>query len=170
MKFRHQNFNSAQFAADEKVGFVYAFFINSNIDVLHQSIKAYKAQYPEGRVIVGVATVVTESESDKALVEEGRTNYALHFKDGRKITVNTKQQLDTFTEQSTETFEVETKKIEVLDGSASEVKQQLQQLNVDGLIDEFMLHIPVRNHELRMKTVKQMSPAKHVINEKEGIV
>ncbi|WP_454909890.1 MsnO8 family LLM class oxidoreductase [Staphylococcus saprophyticus] len=162
--------NSAQFAADEKVGFVYAFFINSNIDVLHQSIKAYKAQYPEGRVIVGVATVVTESESDKALVEEGRTNYALHFKDGRKITVNTKQQLDTFTEQSTETFEVETKKIEVLDGLASEVKQQLQQLNVDGLIDEFMLHIPVQNHELRMKTVKQMSPAKHVINEKEGIV
>ncbi|UQW82058.1 hypothetical protein [Staphylococcus edaphicus] len=162
--------NSAQFAADEKVGFVYAYFINSNVDVLHKSIKAYKQRYPEGRVIVGVASVVTENESDRVLVEEGRTNYALHFKDGRKITVNTKQQLETFTEQSRETFEVETKKIEVLEGSALEVKRQLQQLNIEGLIDEFMLHIPVQNHHLRMKTVKQLAPTNQVLNEKEGII
>ncbi|MBO3065539.1 MsnO8 family LLM class oxidoreductase [Staphylococcus shinii] len=162
--------NSAQFAANENVGFVYAFFINSNVDTLRSAVKSYKQQYPEGRFIVAIAAVVTENENDKALVKAGRTNYALHFKDGRKITVNTKEQLEDFINQSTEHFEVEEKQIEVLEGSAAEVKQQLVQLNNEGLIDEFMLHMPVQNHKLRLKTVEQLAPLYTIANQKEGVL
>ncbi|MGD6886474.1 MsnO8 family LLM class oxidoreductase [Staphylococcus shinii] len=162
--------NSAQFAANENVGFVYAFFINSNVDTLRSAVKSYKQQYPGGRFIVAIAAVVTENENDKALVKAGRTNYALHFKDGRKITVNTKEQLEDFINQSTEHFEVEEKQIEVLEGSAAEVKQQLVQLNNEGLIDEFMLHMPVQNHKLRLKTVEQLAPLYTIANQKEGVL
>ncbi|UBV35268.1 MsnO8 family LLM class oxidoreductase [Staphylococcus xylosus] len=162
--------HSAQFAAKENVGFVYAFFINSNVDILRSAVKSYKQQYPEGRFIVAVAAVVTENENEKALVEEGRTNYALHFKDGRKITVNTKEQLEEFSKQSAEHFEVEEKQIDVLEGSAAEVKHQLSQLNNEGLIDEFMLHMPIQNHKLRVKTVEQLAPSYTIANQKEGVL
>lgn len=161
---------SAQFAANENVGFVYAFFINSNVDMLRSAVKSYKQQYPEGRFIVAVAAVVTENEKDKELVKDGRTNYALHFKDGRKITVNTKEQLEAFSKQSTEHFEVEEKQIDVLEGSANEVKHQLSQLNNEGLIDEFMLHMPIQNHKLRVKTVEKLAPSYTIANQKEGVL
>ncbi|RRR87803.1 LLM class flavin-dependent oxidoreductase, partial [Streptococcus pneumoniae] len=127
-------------------------------------------QYPEGRFIVAVAAVVTENEDEKALVEEGRTNYALHFKDGRKITVNTKEQLEEFSKQSAEHFKVEEKQIDVLEGSAAEVQHQLSQLNNEGLIDEFMLHMPIQNHKLRVKTVEQLAQSYTIANQKEGVL
>ncbi|MDN6571461.1 MAG: LLM class flavin-dependent oxidoreductase, partial [Staphylococcus equorum] len=161
---------SAQFAATEKVGFIYAFFINSNIETLQQALKDYKQQFPEGRVIVGVAAVVSENKEEQALVKEGSTNYALHFDDGRKITVNTKEQVETFKKQSDEDFEVEEKQIDVFNGSADEIKQQLNQLNRDGNIDEFMLHMPVQNHKLRIKTVEQLAITNNKEKQKEGVL
>lgn len=162
--------SSAQFAATEKVGFIYAFFINSNIETLQQALKDYKQQFPEGRVIVGVAAVVSENKEEQALVKEGSTNYALHFDDGRKITVNTKEQVETFKKQSDEDFEVEEKQIDVFNGSADEIKQQLNQLNRDGNIDEFMLHMPVQNHKLRIKTVDQLAITNNKEKQKEGVL
>lgn len=161
---------SAQLAAEEQVGFIYAYFINSNINVLKQAISTYKSIYPEGKVIVAVAAVVTETQDDQDLVEEGRTNYALHFKDGKKITVNTKSQVETFKKQSNEVFTIEEKQIEVFNGSANDIRDQLNQLNKEGNINEFMLHMPVYKHALRVKTVKQLAPIYKNKFQREGVV
>ncbi|WP_436862652.1 MsnO8 family LLM class oxidoreductase [Staphylococcus caeli] len=162
--------NSAILAAKEKVGFVFAYFINSDKEILHKAIRKYKSEYPEGRVIVTVATVITDNEAERQMVEAGRTNYALHFEDGRKITVNTKEQLDDFTAQSTEQFQVTAKQTGVLSGDVETIKSELNQLNRDGAIDEFMIHMPVANHALRVKTVEQLAPATEIYNKKVGIV
>lgn len=161
---------SAQLAAEEQVGFIYAYFINSNINVLKQAISTYKSIYPEGKVIVAVAAVVTETQDDQDNVEEGRTNYALHFKDGKKITVNTKSQVETFKKQSNEAFTIEEKQIEVFNGSANDIRNQLNQLNEEGNINEFMLHMPVYKHALRVNTVKQLAPIYKKEFQREGVV
>jgi len=162
--------NSAILAANEKVGFVFAFFINSDKEILYKAIHKYKSEYPEGRVIVALAAVITDNETERRMVEAGRTNYALHFEDGRKITVNTKEQLADFKAQSNEQFQVVAKQTEVLSGSVETVKSKLTQLNRDGVIDEFMIHMPVVNHALRVKTVEQLAPTIQIYNKKVGIV
>ncbi|MCI8279611.1 MAG: LLM class flavin-dependent oxidoreductase, partial [Staphylococcus xylosus] len=50
------------------------------------------------------------------------------------------------------------------------VKHQLSQLNNEGLIDEFMLHMPIQNHKLRVKTVEQLAPSYTIANQKEGVL
>lgn len=162
--------NSAELAAKERVGFIYAYFINSNDKALKEAVQSYKAIYPEGRMIVAVAAVVAENLEQLEKVEAGRTNYALHFEDGRKITVNNQSQVDLFRQQSTEKFEIEEKRIDVFTGQAHQIKDAIAKLNVDGDIDEFMLHMPVHDAQLRKQTVIQLAPVNSEQLEKEGII
>ena len=148
---------SARFAAEEKVAFIYAYFLNSDNELLQKAIRTYKAFYPEGRIIVALAAVVSNSEAEYALIEEGRTNYVLHFDDGQKLTVSSEHQIDDFKKQSSRTFEIEAQQIEVFNGTAESIKQQIHELNIDDEVDEFMFHMPVQNHSLRLKTVEQLA-------------
>lgn len=161
---------SAELAANEGVGFIFAYFINSNNEAMISAINKYKQLYPKGRLIVAVAAVVAEQDHELAIVEEGRTNYALHFKDGRKITVNTTAQVEMFRQQSNDSFDIEEKSIDVFTGSSTQIKKALQTLNEHNLIDEFMLHMPVQNHDLRRQTVNQLAPIHNANFKKEGIV
>lgn len=160
---------SACFAADEKVGFIYAYFLNSDQALLHKAISTYKAHYPEGKIIVALAAVVSENDEDSALIEEGRTNYVLHFNDGRKLTLSSKHQIEDFKKQSSEHFEIEAQQIEVFNGTAESIQQQIQELNIDNHVDEFMLHMPVKNHALRLKTLEQLAQVYNKENLKEGV-
>ena len=160
---------SARFAAEEKVGFIYAYFLNSNNELLHKAIRTYKTFYPEGKIIIALAAVVSNSESETALIEEGRTNYVLHFDDGQKLTVSSEHQLEDFKKQSSRTFEVEEQQIEVFNGTAESIKQQIHELDIDDQVDEFMFHMPVQNHALRLKTVAQLARVYEKTNLKAGV-
>lgn len=162
--------HSAELAAKEGVGFIYAYFINSNDTTMEKAVERYKAIYPEGRIIIAVAAVVAEDSEQLAKVDEGRTNYALHFEDGRKITVNSLSQVEVFREQSTERFTVEEKRIDVFTGRANQVKDAINRLNTVGHIDEFMIHMPVHDQHLRKQTVMQLAPVNSEKNQKEGII
>ena len=67
-----------------------------SVKALKEAVQSYKAIYPEGRIIVAVAAVVADDLEQLEKVEAGRTNYALHFEDGRKITVNNQSQVELF--------------------------------------------------------------------------
>src|SRR5699024_10732974 len=127
---------SARFAAEEKVGFIYAYFLNSNNELLHKAIRTYNTFYHEGKIIIALAAVVSNSESESALIEERRTNYVLHFDDGQKLTVSSEHQLEDFKKQSSRTFEVEEQQIEVFNGTAESIKQQIHELDIDDQVDE----------------------------------
>src|SRR5699024_4737743 len=148
---------SARFAAEEKVWFIYSYFLNSNNDLLHKAIRTYKAFYPEGKIIIALAAVVSNSEAESALIEEGRTNYVLHFDDGQKLTVSSEHQIDDFKKQSSRTFEIKKQHIKVFNGKAKYIKKQIHELDIDDQVDEFMFHMPVQNHSLRLKTVEQLA-------------
>src|SRR5699024_12857704 len=102
------------------------------------------------RIICAFAAVVSNREAEYALIEEGRTNYVLHFDDGPKLTVSSEHQIDDFKKQSSRTFESEAQQIEVFNGTAESIKQQIHELNIDDEVDEFMFHMRVQNHSLRL--------------------
>src|SRR5699024_11482116 len=65
---------SERFAAEEKEGFIYAYFLNSDNELLQKAIRTYKAFYPEGIIILALTAVLMNREAEYALIEEGRTN------------------------------------------------------------------------------------------------
>ena len=73
--------------------------------------------------------------------------------------LNTKQQVEEFKAESTASFEVVEKRMRIISGTKEEVTATLDNINRSGLIDEWMLHMPVQSHQLRMNTVKQLAPA-----------
>lgn len=163
--------SSAELAAKEQVNFIFAYFINSSKKALEEAARIYKQLFPEGIFVVAAAAVVVENDADKQQVEEGRTNYRVQLAEGKSLTVNTLEQVETFRSQSSENLTVEEKKIDVINGSKQEVETELQRLVIEGYVDELMLHMPVQSHALRVKTVKQLAPSNKIINNtKAGII
>src|SRR5699024_2994518 len=124
---------------------------------------------PDGRIIGDLAAVVSNSEAESALIEEGRTNYVLHFDDGQKLTVSSEHQIDDFKKQSSRTFEIEEQQKEVFNGTAESIKQQIHELDIDDQVDEFMFHMPVQKHSIRLKTGEQLARVYEKTNLKAGV-
>lgn len=150
---------SALQAAETKTGIIYAYFINSDQSALEEAAEAYHSLYPEGRFIVSIPAVVTADGSQKLPFRFSQRHYELLFDSGERIVLNTKQQVEEFKAESTASFEVVEKRMRIISGTKEEVTATLDNINRSGLIDEWMLHMPVQSHQLRMNTVKQLAPA-----------
>lgn len=150
--------HSAIQAAEAQTGIVYAYFINSDLSELEKALKAYKSRYPKGRFIVSIPAVVTADGNQKLPFRFSQRHYELTFEDGSRIVLNTKQQVDEYRSESEKSFEVVEKKMKIISGSKEEVINTLNEINRSGLIDEWMLHMPVQSHKLRMNTVRELAP------------
>lgn len=150
--------NAAIQAAEAKVGIIYAFFINSSQEDLEEALKAYKSRYPEGRFIVSVPVMITTRDGNQLPFRFSQRHYELISEDGRRTVLNTKAQVDAYLSESNEKFDVVEKRMHIMSGNKEEVVSKLDEINRSGLIDEWMLHMPIPNHKLRMNTVRQLAP------------
>lgn len=150
--------NSVIQAAEAKVGVIYAFFINAKQEALEEALEAYKSRFPEGRFIVSIPAMVTTEGHNKLPFRFSQRHYELVSKDGRRTVLNTKAQVEDFLAQSDETFEVTEKRMHIISGNKEEVLSKLDAINRLKMIDEWMLHMPIPNHKLRMNTVRQLTP------------
>ncbi|GEP79712.1 MsnO8 family LLM class oxidoreductase [Staphylococcus carnosus] len=150
--------HSAIQAAEAQTGIVYAYFINSDLSELENALKAYKKRYPKGRFIVSIPAVVTTDGNQKMPMRFSQRHYELTFEDGSRIVLNTKQQVDEYRNESEKNFEVTEKRMRIISGSKEEVVDTLNEINRSGLIDEWMLHMPVQSHKLRMNTIRELAP------------
>lgn len=163
--------HTASFAASEKVNFIFAHFINANQENLDQALKIYKNQYPDGKIIVAIATVIIDNDADERFVKDSMKNYRIHLHNGKSLNLGSLEQVEEFKAQTHDSFEVEEVETEIIKGSTYEVNEQIEELNHLGLIDEVMLHIPVNDHKLRKQTILHLSPKNQLnIKEKEEII
>lgn len=150
--------NSVIQAAEAKVGVIYAFFINAEQEALEEALEAYKSRFPEGRFIVSIPAMVTAVGDNQLPFRFSQRHFELISKDGRRTVLNTKAQVDDYLSQTDETFEVTEKRMHIISGNKEEVQSKLDEINRKHMIDEWMLHMPIPNHKLRMNTVRQLAP------------
>ena len=160
---------SAEFAASEGVNYIFAHFINNDIKLLKQVVGAYKNKSEDGTLIVALSAIVTEDDETKQRIKKENQYYQLSFENGRKLRVLTQKQVDNFLENSDEDIQVKRRQAKIILGSQQEVIETLSELNNDKKIDEFMLHLPTTDAEIRLNTVQSLAPA-HINNyQKAGV-
>ncbi|SOC41693.1 MsnO8 family LLM class oxidoreductase [Salinicoccus kekensis] len=162
---------SALFAAEENVNYMFAHFINNDVDLLDEAAMNYKNNVRRGRFIVALSVLVIEEEADRQAAIRENEYYQLSFKDGRSLRVITKAQAENFVRNSDEEIEVTKKKPNIIMGSAGEVLKQLSKLNENNYIDEFMFHLPSTDADIRTRTIEALAPVNTIHNrEKAGII
>src|SRR5699024_5202987 len=150
--------NSALFAAEENVNYMFAHCINNDVELLKEVAQHYKEYIGKGKFIVAISVLVIEGEESKEAKIKENEYYQLMYKDGRKYRVITEEQAENFVKNSDEEIEVVKKQPDIIMGSPDEVLAQLTARNKDNYIDEFMFHLPTADPEIREQTLEALAP------------
>ena len=162
--------SSAQFAAQNKVSFIFAHFIKNDEALLKEVSAAYKKQNPDGKFIAALSVLAIETEEEKQAAADANKIYALKFKDGKTLRVTTEKQVNDFIRNTDEKIEVEKTQVDMILGTKDEILLKLDELSELSPIDEFMFHIPSTDAALRSHTVKTLAPIHTIHKEKAGIL
>ncbi|WP_068673565.1 LLM class flavin-dependent oxidoreductase [Oceanobacillus sp. Castelsardo] len=144
--------NSAKLAAELGMNFVFARFLNGSDSILDEAVKVYRDIHPKGKFIVSVATFAAASQDE---AEEEARNYKIFkitLSSGRSVSVQSPEQVEEFRKQTDEPFEVTEREVEMIAGTPTFVKEELDWLADAYQIDEFILHTPILNEEKRLKS------------------
>lgn len=150
--------NSAALAAGLQSDFVFAQFLNGNEVDLREAVQSFRSQHPSGKFMAAVAVLAAPTKEEAQLLAEQMKLYQITFQSGRTYKVQSKEQVAALHEQTNEEFTVKEMKIDILSGTAAEIKQQLDQLHDQYEIDEFILHTPLRDKENRQRSYQLLSP------------
>lgn len=150
--------NSAKFAADLRVNFVYAGFLNNDDKVLHETVHNFKSNFREGKFIFSLAVLAapTQDEAEKLAAEHKL--FSLHLHDGRTLTVQSEEQVLAYEKQAEGPFEVQEKAANIIAGTPEYVKGELIRFQHLYHIDEFILHTPIRREAERFRSFQLLSP------------
>lgn len=162
--------SSAQFAAQNKVNFIFAHFIKNDEALLKEVSAAYKKQHPDGKFIAALSVLTIETEEEKQAAADANNIYALKFTDGKTLRVTTEKQVNDFIRNTDEKIEVEKTQVDMILGTKEEILSKLDELSELSPIDEFMFHIPSTDAALRNHTVKTLAPIHTIHKEKAGIL
>jgi len=150
--------NSAKLAADLKVHFVFAGFLNSDEKVLQETASVFKNDFKEGKFIVALPVLATPAQEEAVKLAEDHKLFILHLHDGRTLTVQSEEQVKAYEKQAKGPFEVHEKAAEIIAGTPEYVTQELTRLHRLYHIDEFMLHTPIRREAARFRSYQLLSP------------
>ncbi|RLL43948.1 LLM class flavin-dependent oxidoreductase [Oceanobacillus piezotolerans] len=150
--------NSASFAADLKVNFVFAGFLNSDEKVLQETVYSFKSNFKEGKFIVALAVLAAPTQEEAEKLAEDHKLFTLHLHDGRTLTVQSKEQVKAYEKQAEGPFEVQEKAADIIVGTPEYVKGELTRLHYLYKIDEFILHTPIRRLVERFRSFQLLRP------------
>ncbi|MFF2458433.1 LLM class flavin-dependent oxidoreductase [Peribacillus simplex] len=150
--------DSAQLAANLKMDFVFARFINSDDTILYEASSAYRSKYPEGRFIVSVAVVAAPTQQKAEELASEHKLFKVHLQKGRTLTVQSREQAESFEKQAGEAYEIEEQTASVIAGTPGYVNGILKELQKVFQVDEFILHTPLRKETERIQSFQLLSP------------
>lgn len=149
---------SATLAAELKVEFVFARFLNGSENDLKDAARIFHHHYPSGKLIVAVAVLAGETEQEALELAKDLKLYQIKFKDERTLIVQSYDQVEALKKQTADSFEVIEKELSILAGTAEQIKSELDHLHQQYRIDEFILHTPLLNRIKRLKSFELLSP------------
>lgn len=150
--------NSAKMAANLETHFVFAQFINNSEEILNEASNTYRTLFPNGKFITAVSVLAAETDEEATKLAKDIKLYQINFKDGRSLTVQSIDQIQTLENQTTVAFEAKEKDVTVFTGTAEKIKQELDRLHKTYEIDEFILHTPLQNEIERRRSFELLGP------------
>ncbi|MGE7841482.1 LLM class flavin-dependent oxidoreductase [Lysinibacillus sp. NPDC093712] len=160
---------SAELAGKLGIAFVFARFINSDIDVLTEAAKTYRTHLPNGHFAVSIAALAAPTtEEAQALVGEQKIT-KVHLASGRSLTLQSVELAEKFGQESGEAFTVQQYDADIVFGTPEDIKATLDAYHKQFQIDEFILHTPVLKAFERQRSFELLSPVNLHLQQKEAV-
>ncbi|MFJ8066948.1 LLM class flavin-dependent oxidoreductase [Psychrobacillus sp. NPDC096426] len=150
--------NSAKLAAELKVSFAFARFINTDNAILKEASTTFRTIYPEGKFIVSVVVITASTELEAKELAGDQKIIKVHLASGRTLSLQTVEQAEKFGKESGEAYEVKQYDADIIYGTPEQVKAALDDLHEAYGVDEFILHTPIPNPEQRLRSFELLSP------------
>lgn len=149
---------SAQLAANLRISFVFAKFINSDDRVLEEAANVYRDSFPNGKFIISLAVIAAPTQIEAEELAGERKIVKVHLQSGRSVTLQSLEQAEAFGKQASEPYEITEQEADIIAGTPNYVKEVLGKLQKTHQVDEFILHTPIEKEEERFQSFHLLSP------------
>lgn len=150
--------NSAKLATKLNAHYVFARFLNNSDDALQKisTWHTHENQHTGRKFIVAIAVLAAETDEQAAQLAKDIKLYDITFADGKTLSVQSEKQVEALRQQTDEAFTVTEKQVAVVTGTATTIKEKLDQLHQTYSIDEFIFHTPLLNRQARDASFEQL--------------
>ena len=152
---------SAELAADMAIPYVFAYFLNSDDDMMRDAVATYRARFAAAdtrpQVILALPVIVADTDAEASAFAAEITVVRIHLQSGRTLTVGNLEGAEEFGRQAGEAYTLEVQQARVIHGSTDTVRQRLMELHQDYQIDEFMVITAIKNFSKRLHSYALLS-------------
>lgn len=149
---------SAELAGSLGIPFVFAKFINSEEKVLAEAARVCRNVFPKGQFMISVAAIAAPSQEEAEQLAGDRKIVKVHLQSGRTVTVQSREQAESFGKQAGEPYEITEHTADVIAGTPEYVREVFEKLHKAYQVDEFILHTPVEKETERFRSIQLLSP------------
>ncbi|MCL1950143.1 MAG: MsnO8 family LLM class oxidoreductase [Turicibacter sp.] len=149
---------SAELAGQLGIGFVFAGFINTSLEVLQEAATLYKKHHPAGHFAVGMAVMAADTADEAKSLAVGKKLVKVHLDSGRTLTVADMEMGHQFGKESGEGYTLKEFDANIFHGTAADVHTLFETYHERFKIDEFILHTPILNAAARERSFELLSP------------
>ncbi|MGP0152733.1 LLM class flavin-dependent oxidoreductase [Pantoea ananatis] len=149
---------TARLAARLGWQFVFAAHINGDRQLLARSLLAYSQQAQGKRALVAVQVVVADSPAEAELLVADLRHFHVQVKNGPGVNVASLEQAERYVRQGGFTdYLIEPRTPSLLKGTASQVHAQLEALQRNFSIDEFVIDTPIADPRARYRSLELLA-------------
>lgn len=152
---------SAELAADMAIPYVFAYFLNSDDDMMREAVATYRARFAAAdtrpQVILALPVIVADTDAEASAFAAEITVVRIRLQSGRTLTVGNLEGAEEFGRQAGEAYTLEVQQARVIHGSPDTVRQRLMELHQDYQIDELMVITAIKDFSKRLHSYALLS-------------
>ena len=152
---------SAELAADMAIPYVFAYFLNSDDDMMREAVATYRARFAAAdtrpQVILALPVIAADTDAEASAFAAEITVVRIRLQSGRTLTVGNLEGAEEFGRQAGEAYTLEVQQARVIHGSPDTVRQRLMELHQDYQIDELMVITAIKNFSKRLHSYALLS-------------
>ncbi|MBV6691501.1 LLM class flavin-dependent oxidoreductase [Serratia quinivorans] len=151
---------SAQLAAEHGWAFVFAAQLNGNPDDIQRALAHYAEQSGGRKALLAVAVIVANTPAQAQALAAGIQQYRVHVAGGQSVTVGSLEQAESYVQQAGATdYRIEPCESHILLGTAQQVRSQLDQLQQQYGVEEFVIDTPISEPIARLTSLQLLAQA-----------
>ena len=152
---------SAELAADMAIPYVFAYFLNSDDDMMREAVAAYRTRFADAdtrpQVILALPVIVADTDAQASAYAAEITVVRIRLQSGRTLTVGNLEGAEEFGRQAGEAYTLEVQQARVIHGAPDTVRQQLIDLQRAYDIDELMVITAIKDFSKRLHSYALLS-------------
>lgn len=149
---------SARLAASLGWNFVFAAHLNADERDISRALSAYSHDSNGKRALLAVPVIVAETAAKAASLVDNSQRYRVTGSDGQSVNVGSLEQAELYTRQSkAASHEIEERKSAVLHGTGEDVHRQLEALQAQYGIEEFVIDTPLAQPQARLRSLELLA-------------